>query len=77
MDAMKTAVAVLTLLLWLAFVGISFYYLQQNWPMQDKFVEFVEKVLMPLLKFTIGASLTYVFGKPVSEGVKSFLDRRL
>ncbi len=74
-DTMKTVIALATLLLWLLLVVFGLLTVLFNWPPEQRFVSLVEKVLLPLLKFTIVAVLSYVFGKPVVEAFASRLSR--
>ena len=71
-DKMKSVIAVATLLLWLSLVVFGLLTVLLNWPPEQRFLSLTEKVLLPLLKFTIVAVLSYVFGKPV---VNAFVKR--
>lgn len=71
-DTMKSVIVVATLLLWFGLVGFGLLTVLFNWPPEQRFLSLTEKVLLPLLKFTIVAALSYVFGKPV---VNAFVKR--
>ena len=72
MDRMKTVIAVGTLLLWLSLVVLALLTVLLNWPPEQRLLSLTEKVLLPLLKLTIVAVLSYVFGQPV---VNAFVQR--
>ncbi len=69
-EQMKKTVAAFTLGLWLVISVIGLLAVLVNWPPEQRVLSLSEKLLMPLLKFTIGALLTYVFGEPIVVAVK-------
>lgn len=72
---MKWVVAIATLALWLVLVVFGILTLVSNWPPEQKFFSLTEKVLLPLLKLTIVAVLSYVFGTPVADGLARRLSK--
>ena len=71
-DTMKSVIAVATLALWLLMVLFALLTVLFNWPPEQRFLSITDKVLLPLLKFSIVAVLSYVFGKPI---VNAFVRR--
>ncbi len=71
-DKMKSVIVAATLVLWLALVGFGLLTVLFNWPPEQRFLSLTDKLLLPLLKFTIVAALSYVFGNPV---VNAFVKR--
>ena len=70
---MRTLVAVFTLGLWLLLVVLGLVSVWSSW--QSSFFNSVDKVLLPVFKATIAASLTYIFGFPVANALARRLTR--
>lgn len=68
-DNMKLVITVATLLLWSLMVVFGFLTVLFNWPPEQRFLSITEKVLLPLLQFSIVTVLSYVFGKPIVNAV--------
>ena len=73
--AMRTLIAIATLILWLVLVilGVASIW-GQSW--QNSYFESATKVLLPLFNATIAASLAYIFGKPIVNALALRLAKR-
>jgi hypothetical protein len=75
-DKMKFVITVATLLLWSLVVVFGLLTVLLDWPPEQRFLSIAEKVLLPLIQFSIVTVLSYVFGKPIVNAVVRRLELR-